>query len=162
MYFMDNFAVNDLVIHLREGVARVISIVELGNVQYFLVKSERNQEENIYVPVNRAEFTIRHLLSSEQATELLKSLHCIQKEFNSNTKQRRDAFKRRLSSGLVEDMAYLYRQYYLYQKDPEGVKLGQADIDMLEYATNYILDELAIVFNVNRQQIANYILTIIG
>ena len=81
------------------------------------------------------------------------------KEFNPNTKQRRDAFKRRLGSGSVFDIAYLYRQKWLFETYPDNVKLGPADIEMLTFASNILLDELSLTYNIERDKIENHIVT---
>ena len=125
--------------------------------EYFVIRAIRGDSENIYVPMIGSENIIRPVMTSKEADKLLKSLADIKKEFNPNTKQRRDAFKRRLGSGKVEDIAYLYRQYWLFTQYPEDVKLGPSDIDMLEYATNILLDELAISYEVDRDKVGEFV-----
>jgi hypothetical protein len=41
---------------------------------------------------------------------------------------------------------------------PEGIKLGPADVDMLEYATNRLLDELSITYNVSRDDVERVVI----
>ena len=124
-----DFKLNDLVMHCREGLSTIVDTKVMGDNEYFLVKVKRGSGETIYVPKNRANAIIRHLMSEEEADELLRYAKTIEKEFNSNTKQRRDAYKR----------------------------LGPVDIDMLSYASNMILDEAAIVFNVERDKIKDFL-----
>ena len=80
-------------------------------------------------------------------------LEKMEKSFVANTKQRRDAFKRLLSSGDVKDIAYMCRQYTLYKLDPEGVKLGAVDNDMLTHASNMLFDEFSLTYGVPREEI---------
>ena len=151
------YALEEKVIHCRNGVSTILSEVKIGDREYYLIRAARGDGENIYVPIVGCENIIRPIMDSLSADQLLSSLRTIEKEFNPNTKQRRDAYKRRLSSGNVNDIAYLYRQYYLYNKNPENVKLGPADIDMLEYATNILLDELALTYQIDRREVGNYV-----
>ena len=146
------YAVQDKVIHCRNGVSTILNVVNISDREYYLIRSLRGDGENIYVPIIGCENIIRPIMDISTADRLLFSLKDIEKEFNPNTKQRRDAYKRRLASGNVDDIAYLYRQYYLYNKNPENVKLGPADVDMLEYATNILLDELALTYQVDREE----------
>ena len=155
---MMKYVVGQKVIHCRNGVATIIDTKIMAEREYFVVRTLRGDGENIYVPIIGSENIIRPVMTSEAADELLKSLVSIEKEFNSNTKQRRDAFKRRLSSGDVKDIAYLYRQYWLYQQYPENVKLGPSDVDMLQYATNIFLDELSLSYNYDREKIEEFVL----
>ena len=130
----------------------------MGDREYYIIRALRGDQENIYVPKIGCENIIRPIMNEEQANALLISLKEFEKEFNPNTKQRRDAFKKRLSSGDPNDIAYLYRQYYLYMRFPEGIKLGPADVDMLEYATNILLDELSITYNVSRNEVERIVI----
>ena len=147
------YEIGDKVIHCRNGVSTIVGTTEMGERQYFVIHALRGDNENIYVPFIGSENIVRPVMTVEQADELLHSLASIEKEFNPNTKQRRDAFKRRLGSGNVLDIAYLYRQKWLYERYPENVKLGPSDIDMLEYASNILLDELSLTYNVDRDKV---------
>ena len=152
------YALEEKVIHCRNGVSTILNVVMIGDREYYLIRAIRGDGENIYVPIVGCENIIRPIMDVSSADELLSSLKNLEKEFNPNTKQRRDAYKRRLASGDVQDIAYLYRQYYLYNKNPEDVKLGPADIDMLEYATNILLDELALTYQVDRDKVEQLVI----
>ena len=149
--------IGDKVIHCRNGVSTITETREMGGRQYFVIRALRGDNENIYVPIIGSENIIRTIMNIDEADQLLHSLASIEKEFNSNTKQRRDAFKRRLGSGNVIDIAYLYRQKCLYEQYPENVKLGPSDMDMLEYASNILLDELSLTYNVERDKVEEFI-----
>ena len=155
------FKINDSVIHCREGLSTIISINNMNGRDYFLVSVNRNSGETIYVPVETAENIIRPLMDKKEADELLKYIKKIKKEFNSNTKQRRDAYKKMLSSGSVKEIAYLYRQLYFYEQiggeNNTEIKLGPVDIDMLSYAENMLMDELSITYGVSRNEVKAFV-----
>ncbi len=159
--YMSGFNVNDEVIHCREGLSTIIDLKNMNGKDYFLVQVNRISSETFYVPVDSAGSIIRSIMSIKQADELLQYIKKISKEFNANTKQRRDAYKKRLSSGNVKDIAYLYRQLYFYNKmggeQNTEIRLGPVDLDMLNYATNMLLDELTITYNKPREVIANFV-----
>ena len=158
---MSTFSVNDSVIHCREGLSTIIGSKEMNGKAYFLVRVNRISGETIYVPVDSAKTIIRAIMSVNEADNVLKYIKEIDKDFNTNTKQRRDAYKRKLSSGDVKDIAYLYRQLYFYNQmggeENTEVKLGPVDLDMLSYARDMLLDELTITYQQPREHIANYI-----
>ena len=159
--YMSDFSVNNEVIHCREGLSTIIGNKEMNGKEYFLVQVNRNSGETFYVPVDSANSIIRHIMSVEEADELLRLVKKIGKEFNTNTKQRRDAYKKRLSSGDVKDIAYLYRQLFFYHKigaeENDEIKLGPVDLEMLNYAKNMLLDELAISYSQPRDTVEVYI-----
>ena len=154
-----NYKIGDKVIHCRNGVSTILGMKEMGEREYFVIRALRGDNENIYIPVIGSENIVRPVMSVKEADELLHSLAFIEKEFNPNTKQRRDAYKRRLNSGNVLDIAYLYRQKCLYAQYPENVKLGPSDIEMLEYASNILLDELSLTYNVERDKIEEIVVS---
>ena len=155
------FKINDPVIHCREGLSTIVAINNMNGKDYFLVSVNRNSGETIYVPVDTANNIIRPLMNKKDADDLLLFIKKIKKDFNSNTKQRRDAYKKKLSSGDVKEIAYLYRQLYFYEKiggeNNTEIKLGPVDIDMLEYAQNMLMDEFAITYSVKRDEVKGFI-----
>ena len=155
------FKINDSVIHCREGLSTIVAMNNMNGKDYFLVSVNRNSGETIYVPVETANNIIRPLMNKKDADDLLLFIKKIKKDFNSNTKQRRDAYKKKLSSGDVKEIAYLYRQLYFYEKiggeNNTEIKLGPVDIDMLEYAQNMLLDEFALTYEVARSEIKEFV-----
>ena len=155
------FKINDSVMHCREGLSTIIAINNMNGKDYFLVSVNRTSGETIYVPVETAESIIRPLMDKKAADELLKYIKKIKKDFNSNTKQRRDAYKKKLSSGDIKEIAYLYKQLYFYEKmggeENAEIKLGPVDIDMLSYAQNMLMDELALSYNIERDKIKAFV-----
>lgn len=159
--YMSGFSVNKEVIHCREGLATIIDSKEMNGKSYFLVRANRLSGETCYVPVDSANSIIREIMNEKEADKLLRYIKGIEKEFNTNTKQRRDAYKKRLFSGDVKDIAYLYRQLYFYNEiggeNNTEIKLGPVDLDMLNYATNMLLDELAISYKQPRETVSSFI-----
>ena len=155
------FKINDSVIHCREGLSVIVGSRDMNGKEYFLVSVKHNSGETIYVPVDTASSIIRPLMDEKAADSLLSFIKKIEKEFNTNTKQRRDAYKRRLSSGDVKDIAYLYKQLYFYNliggENNTEIKLGPVDIDMLSYAENMLLDELSITYSIPREEIKAFV-----
>ena len=155
------FKISDFVIHCREGLSTIVDIRDMNGKDYFLVSVKHNSGETIYVPVDTAKSIIRPLMSKDEADLLLRYIKDINKDFNSNTKQRRDAYKRKLSSGDVKEIAYLYRQLYFYNQlggeNNTEIKLGPVDIDMLSFAENMLMDELSLTYAVPREQVKVFV-----
>ena len=155
------YKINDAVIHCREGLSTIVAMNNMNGKDYFLVSVNRSSGETIYVPVDTAENIIRPLMNKREADDLLKYIKKIKKDFNSNTKQRRDAYKKKLSSGDVKEIAYLYRQLYFYEKiggeNNTEIKLGPVDLDMLGYAENMLMDEFSLSYNIPRSEVKDFI-----
>ena len=146
------------IIHCRDGLGVVVDETIIAENGYFVVRTARGGGENIYVPKSRAESIIRPIMNIEQADELVLYIKELEIQFNPNTKQRRDALKRCLGSGDVHEVANLFKQLYLYKRCNDGsIKFGPVDLDMLEYASKNLLDELSVTYSMGRNEIEEYI-----
>ena len=155
---MNNYKIGQQVIHCRDGLAVVVGTTNMADKDYYVVKTIRGSGENIYVPVDRADQIIRFLMSEKEADQLVAYIKTIPMEFNPNTKQRRDGIKKRLLSGDIKDGAYLLKQLFFFKEQNDGsIKYGALDIDMLSFASNNLLDEFAISYNVDRDKIEEFI-----
>lgn len=155
---MSDFKIGQQVIHCRDGLAVVVGNTSMADKDYYIVKTVRGSGENIYVPVERADQIIRFLMTEEEADKLVEYIKTIPLEFNPNTKQRRDAIKKRLLSGDVKDNAFLLKQLYFFKTLNDGsIKYGSLDVDMLSFASNNLLDEFALSYKKNRDEIEAFI-----
>lgn len=159
---MSDFKKGQQVIHCRDGLGVIVDETVIADNGYFVVKTSRGAGENIYVPISRADVIIRPLLTKDEAMDLIKYINELEVEFNPNTKQRRDALKRRLGSGDVKDIAHLFKQYYLFKNKNDGsIRFGPVDLDMLEFATSNLLDELCISLDMPRDDIEVYVFSLL-
>ena len=150
------YKVGDRVIHAREGLSTITSETSIAGNDYFVVVADKGDRENIYVMKSRTENIIRPIMSVEEATKVFEYMKTIGAEFISNTKQRRDQYRRRLLSGSVYDLAYLSRQlyfYYYYNENGNVVKLGPTDLQMLKDAEKILFDELALSLNADGEEL---------
>jgi RNA polymerase-interacting CarD/CdnL/TRCF family regulator len=154
------FQLNDIVVHYRDGVATITGTIEMNGQHFFTIKASRVDDVLIYVPILTASDIIRKVMSLEDANSLIEYMNNLPEVYISNTKQRRDDFKRRLASGNLKDTAFLTKMYLLHKTDSftsENVKLGQMDVDMLKDAYNRLTDELCIVYNVDTSNIQEFL-----
>lgn len=153
---MDSFVVGQQVMHFREGLSVISDTKEMEGNLYFMVQPLHEGGEMIYVPVDRASAVLRHIIDKKDVKPLVKRMKETKPEYFTNTKQRRDVFKRRLGSGDINDLAYLTMLLHFYYHPEEidtPVKFGPADIDMLKYATRTLYDELAIALKIPREKV---------
>ena len=156
---MNEFKKGQQVIHCRDGLGVIVGETTMMDNGYFIVKTIRGGGENIYVPISKAESIIRPTMSEEEANKLVVYIKQLEVEFNPNTKQRRDTLKRKLNSGDVHEIADLFKQLYLFRECNENgsIKFGPVDLDMLEFASNNLLDELSLSYSVSRDKIQEFI-----
>ena len=159
------FKVNDKVMHFRDGLAIIKKETVFNGETYFIIELTREGGETVYVPKEKAIAVIRPISSKKEGIELIAYIKTIEPEYITNTKQRRDSFKRRLGSGDIKDLAYLARQLYFFHH-PEildiPVKFGPADVEMLKHASNTMYDELSLTFKIKRELIEDKVLEMIN
>ena len=154
------FKVNETVVHSREGLSTIVGKTEIAGNQYFVIVSRKNPKENIYVLTTRTDNIIRPVMSEKDAKEVISFMKTVDAAFISNTKQRRDLYKKKLLSGNVYDLAFLSRQLYFfnyYNSHGQLVKLGPTDLQMLKDAESILFDEFAISFNKPREEIVEVV-----
>lgn len=153
------YEINQKVIHCYRGLLRITGTTVINDRDYYLLTTDKGDSETIYVPVLTADSTIRPLISVEEANNVIDFIKQIQFEYNANTKQRRDAFKRRLSTGKIEDAAFMYKQLYLYEHQDESfpIKYGPVDLEMLRELSNVLLEELSLVNDKPKEEVDNLI-----
>jgi len=150
-----SFKVNDRVVHCREGLSTIVGETVIAGNEYFVVNSDKGDKENIYVLKTKTENIIRPVMNVDEANKVIEYMKTVDAAFVSNTKQRRDLYKRKLLSGNVLDLAFLSRQLYfylLYNEQGQLVKLGPTDLQMLRDAESILFDEMAISYNVPRDK----------
>ena len=155
-----SFKVNDRVVHCREGLSTIVGETIIAGNEYFVVNSDKGDKENIYVLKTKTENIIRPVMNVDEANKVIEYMKTVDAAFVSNTKQRRDLYKRKLLSGNVLDLAFLSRQLYfylLYNEQGQLVKLGPTDLQMLKDAEAILYDELAMSFNIDRDEVYNKI-----
>ena len=160
---MEQFVKGQQVVHCRDGLAVIVDETIISEKEYFVVKTIRGGGENIYVSKERAENIIRPIMDQKMANDLFEYAKTVEVEYNSNTKQRRDSLKRRLSSGDVKDIVFLVKQLYFFRNKNDGsIKYGPVDLDMLQFATNNFFDELAITFQKPRDDMEEFVYRKLG
>ena len=156
---MSSYKLNEKVMHFREGLSFIADEKEMNGVTYYLVQVV-NGGETVYVPKEKADAIIRPLFNKKELKDLLEFMRPIRPDYFNNTKQRRDAFKKRLSSGDIRDLAYLTMQLYYFNHPEEvdtPVKFGPADVDMLKYAAKTMFDELSLSLKIDRDKVEEHI-----
>ena len=98
-----SFRVGDRVVHSREGLSTITGETLIADNEYFIVRSDKGDKENIYVLKARTENIIRPVMNLEEAHQVIEYMKSVPAAFISNTKQRRDIYKKKLLSGDVKD-----------------------------------------------------------
>ena len=154
------FKVNDVVVHYSYGISTITGTATFEGKEFFVLKAKRVDGVSSYIPIENAAQVIRPVMDEANADAIILYMKGIEPNFNPNTKQRRDDYRRRLASGNILDIAYLVRHLYLYKTAeslPEKVRFGQVDFDILESARNMLYDEFCITYSCPEEEIDEFV-----
>ncbi|MCQ2814905.1 MAG: hypothetical protein MJ227_01225 [Bacilli bacterium] len=158
---MSDFKVGEVVVHCREGVSKIIAEKDISGTIYFVIEPEQSGGDTIFVPKDNSVPLLRRIIDKKEAITIIKEMKEIGIESFNNTKQRRDNFHKRLSSGNPRDLAFLTKQLQLFiENNRNGVvmKLGPSDVNVLESARRMLYREFEIAFNVAPEKVEGLVI----
>lgn len=159
----DIFRIGEIVVHKREGVSKIVSISLMCEKEYFVLETQKKNDEMIYVPVDMCSNVIRKIMSIEEMEQIFHSMKELDLISIPNAKKRRDYYKKLINSGEINDIALLSLQYIIYEngyknkEDPE-MHLGALDIDILKSAYDIFSGEVSTVFNISIDDVFKFVL----
>ena len=147
------------------GVCRVedIKICDYGTgkKEYYILQPVFDLRSSLSVPVDSPIFSsrAREILSKEEVLEIIDSLPDSDSEWIRDEKERLEAFKSLLDSGICKNTAILVRSLYLHKKDllSKGKKLRSSDEALMQRAEKLLFGEFAWVLGINPNKVADFI-----
>lgn len=154
-----DYQIGMVVVHKAHGLCEIKNQVKMGNIEYYEILPKSGERVTIYVPCACADNIFVHVISAEEADELLRYLKTIDDNVEVMTKQRRDDFKRRINNGDRRDLIYLFYKLKLLKQDrlSKNMDLGFQDQDLFDKAKRRLLDEFSLSYAVPRDQIAEFL-----
>ena len=107
---------------------------------------------------------MKEVLSKEEVLEIIDSLPDSNSEWIHDEKERLEAFKNLLDSGICKNIAILVRSLYLHKKDlsTKGKKLRSSEEALLQRAEKLLYDEFAWVLEIEPKAVVDFINKRIG
>lgn len=159
------FKVGDVVKYGVNGICKITDITEKDfcgeAAEYYVLETMTGYASTYFVPTANEQLTSRmqHLLSREEALEVIAEIPQAKLEWIANDKERAAAFSNILTSNDRRDILRL--SGLLYQKKHElesrGKKLHIADERIMLEAERIIGDELSTVLGVKKSEIPTFI-----
>ena len=154
------FQTGEFVVKAGKGVCRVSEIGGLNitgmdkNRKYYTLIPMNDPDGRIYVPVDKAETSLRKTMTEEEAREFLAKVPAINELKIENEKLRETRYKEALKSYNPETIAELVKTTYTRKKkrDLEGKKCTAADERYFKQAEALLCMELAYVFKIDMKQ----------
>jgi len=150
---------NNVLVHKIHGLCEIIDEIEMGGKKYFKVRVFNESSLVIYCPIDKKDEILRPLLTKDEADDLLRYMKTITEVEYDFSKKRRTLFKEMYYSGDIKNIAYLARVLFLLKeyKKEKNQDLGLEDNKIFENASKMLHDEFAVVYDINRENIEEFI-----
>ncbi len=151
--------VGKIMVHKAHGICTIKEILQIGGNDYYKLVPSFDEGMSIFVPVSKEKEFLREVLTKDQADELVTYMNSIDNTIIDDTKERRDSFHKKLSSGNLKEIAYMCYKLYLLKKVKlnSNAKFCLTDSVMFDKAHKMLFDELALAYKIDRDKIVDFV-----
>ncbi|MCH5171879.1 MAG: hypothetical protein J1F31_03500 [Erysipelotrichales bacterium] len=152
-------SIGKVVVHKKHGICTITHYLQMSGQDYYQLIPRFDESMSIFVPVIKEQELLRDVLTKNEADDLISYMRNIDEDLIEDTKERRDDFHRRFSSGDLKDLAYICRKLFILKKAKEKTnsKFCLTDSTLFEKANKMLLDELSIAYNIDRSNIFDHV-----
>lgn len=127
--------------------------------EYYILKPLYSSSGTVYIPVDKAESSMRKVLAHEEAEHLIRSIPQIPLITIANDKLLEQEYKNCLKTSDCGDLVRIIKTIYLRKKKREeaGRKETAVDARYFRIAGDHLYGELAVSLNMPRENVENYI-----
>lgn len=159
------FEAGSYIIYGTKGVCKVdaIGYIDVPGVDkrrlYYTLSPVGDRSGTIYTPVENSKVTMRKVISREEALALISEIPSIESLWIENDKEREQLFQKALLTCDCREAIRIIKTLYLRKlKRMEAGKNATAiDQKYLQYAQDQLYGELAVVLEMEKNQVEAYI-----
>ncbi len=160
------FKVGDYVVHYKEGVCEVTDIGKLDiscsdkQKEYYTLKPVYDAGGILYIPVDSETKQVRGIISTSEAEDLIRGVPDISTIPVSDEKKRETSYKEALLTNECQSWVALIKTSYQRKKKriDSGKKAINVDDRYLNMAESFLYGELAVVLNIPKSEVEQYIM----
>lgn len=151
--------IGKVMVHKAHGICTIKEILQIGGNDYYKLVPSFDEGMSIFVPVSKEKEFLREVIDKNQADDLVDYMNNLDDSIIDDSKERRDSFHKKLSSGDLKEIAYMCYKLYLLKKAKlnSNAKFCLTDSVMFDKAHKMLFDELALAYKMDRNKIVDYI-----
>ncbi len=151
--------IGKVMVHKAHGICTIKEILQIGGNDYYKLVPSFDEGMSIFVPVSKEKEFLREVIDKNQADDLVDYMNNLDDSIIDDSKERRDSFHKKLSSGDLKEIAYMCYKLYLLKKAKlnSNAKFCLTDSVMFDKAQKMLFDELALAYKIDRNKIVDYI-----
>lgn len=162
------FKVNDIIVYGAQGVCEITAIEEKyisrAKRVYYVLRPVKDQGSTIYAPTDNDLVLkkMRRLLTVDEINGLIDSMPGEKTVWIDNVSERKEYYKKLLSSGDHPALIQMIKAIYTHKKDREaaGKRLHVMDENFFKDAEQILYDEFQYVLELHsKDDLMQYILT---
>ena len=159
------FQINDVVVYGSQGVCEISGIEEKKidgeNKSYFVLKPKADRGATCYVPMwnEKALAKMRKVMTKTDVDALIDSMPNKHPTWIGNDAERKEAYKRVLTSGDQAAIISMIQAIYLHGKEREaaGKRLHVSDEHFMKDGEQLLYNEWQYVLNLDKAGLMDYI-----
>jgi len=160
------YEIDDLIMYGSTGVCKVSDITNPGfsdadGDKLYYVLEPLYQSGVIYAPVDNEKVFMRHVISENEAKDLIDSIPEIHTEIykNSSMQQLTKHYQSILDTHGCKELLTLTKSIYMKKMDAikNNRHLGQIDKKFMKRAEDLLFGEFAAVLHISREEVERYI-----
>lgn len=151
--------IGKVMVHKAHGICTIKEILQIGGNDYYKLVPSFDEGMSIFVPISKEKEFLREVIDKNQADDLVDYMNNLDDSIIDDSKERRDSFHKKLSSGDLKEIAYMCYKLYLLKKAKlnSNAKFCLTDSVMFDKAHKMLFDELALAYKIDRNKIVDYI-----
>jgi CarD family transcriptional regulator len=158
------FQVNDYVIHGKYCVCKIVDIctppfeTSDNNSKYYVLKTVGVNGNTIYTPVENDRVVMRHIMTKEEAMELIHKVPILDTIEVENEKNRETHYRNMMSKGDSVELIKLIKTIVLRKEMclTNGKKFSATDDKYLRLAEESLYGELSCTFGLSTDEVKEY------
>lgn len=159
------FQIGDIVVYSAQGVCQIVGIdtknFDKEKKTYYVLKPKKDAGATFFVPTEneKALCKMRKIMSQQEVIALIDSMPDNAPIWIDNENDRRDFYKRILSSSDQASLIAMIHALYLHKKvrEAEGKRLHISDERFMKDAEQLLYSEWQHVLNLDRDGLMDYI-----
>ena len=159
------FQINDVVVYGAQGVCKIVGTqdqkIDGANKTYFVLKPADDRGATFYVPTwnDKALAKMRKVMTKQDVDALIDSMPNKTPTWIANENERKETYKRILSSGDQADIISMVQSLFSHKKEREadGKRLHMSDEHFMKDAEQLLYNEWQYVLNVDKAGLMAYI-----
>ena len=157
------FKVNDYIVYGLNGVCKIEDIEKVSisreEHEYYILSPVYNSKMTIKIPVNNKALSLRKLMTKTEVEDLIELFAKNEILEIEDTRKKIQEYKAIIKSGVAEEVIKVINSIRLEENEKAslGKKLNKTDEDIMVSAKKQLYEEIAIVLDINLDEVGDYI-----